>query len=279
MRQKRLRPCQLIVRFVCVVWLGVSLSTLIGCSTEPITGRRTLQLIPEGQLNQMGLQGYEQILGEAKETSDQAQIDLVERVGRRIAVVADERMKKEDRAAFEWDFKVLDAPETVNAFALPGGKVAFYTGILPICGGETGIAVVMGHEVAHAYAKHGGARVSNGAVAQYGMQAVLLALGGEQATETSKLAVSALGGAYQYGVALPFSRSDESAADHIGLYLMAEAGYDPREAAKFWTRMARASGGKSPPEFLSTHPANQTRIDSLKALLPEVMPIYEKNRR
>lgn len=279
MKQEWLRPWSRVVRRVGVVWFGVSLALFSGCATEPITGRRTLQFFPEGQLNDMGLQGYEQILGEATLSTNSEDIALVGRVGRRIAAVADERMKAEGREPFAWEFKVLEAPDTVNAFALPGGKVAFYTGILPICGDETGVAVVMGHEVAHAYAMHGGARVSNSAVAEFGLKAVMLALGGEEATETSKLAVSALGGAYQYGVALPFSRGDESAADEIGAHLMAEAGYDPREAAKFWARMAAASGGKAPLEFMSTHPSNQTRIDDLNALLPTVLPIYERHRQ
>lgn len=260
---------------VCVV--AVTLVGVLGCVTEPITGRYMLGVIPEGEANNMGDLAYKQLLEDAKITPDASQAELVERVGSRIAAVVDARMQEAGRDLYQWEFKVIDAPETVNAFALPGGKVAFYTGILPICQTEAGVAVVMGHEIAHAYGQHGRKRVSEGAVSQFGLEAVTLALGGDEMTETSKLAVAALGVGYQVGVQLPFSRGDESAADHIGLILMAEAGYDPREAPEFWKRMA-ATTGSGPAEFLSTHPSPETRVEQLEELMPDVLAIYEARK-
>jgi predicted Zn-dependent protease len=226
----------------------------------------------------MGIQAFQQILGEAQLGADASQNALVEKVGRRIAAVTDKRMADAGREPYAWEFKVIDEPETVNAFALPGGKVAFYTGILPITKTEVGLAVVMGHEIGHVYGEHGRHRVSNNAVAQFGLGAVEVALAsGDVSSGTSKYTIAALGLGYQLGVQLPFSRGDESAADHIGLILMAEAGYDPREAVAFWQRMAAASGGGQPAEFLSTHPSHDTRIEDLENLLPEAIAIYEKS--
>jgi len=252
---------------------------LPACITEPITGRSQLApVVSEAAANDMGIQAFQQILGEAQLGADASQNALVEKVGRRIAAVTDKRMADAGREPYAWEFKVIDEPETVNAFALPGGKVAFYTGILPITKTEVGLAVVMGHEIGHVYGEHGRHRVSNNAVAQFGLGAVEVALAsGDVSSGTSKYTIAALGLGYQLGVQLPFSRGDESAADHIGLILMAEAGYDPREAVAFWQRMAAASGGGQPAEFLSTHPSHDTRIEDLENLLPEAIAIYEKS--
>jgi predicted Zn-dependent protease len=252
---------------------------LPACVTEPITGRsQIVPVVSESEANKMGIQAFQQILGEAKLGIDASQNALVEKVGMRIAAVTDRRMMDEGREPYSWEFKVIDEPEAVNAFALPGGKVAFYTGILPITATETGLAVVMGHEIGHVYGEHGRHRVSNNAVAQFGFGAVAMALEtGDVSAEVSKYTVAALGLGYQLGVQLPFSRADESAADHIGLTLMAEAGYDPREAVAFWQRMAAASGEGQPSEFLSTHPSHETRIERLKTLLPAAVEIYEES--
>ncbi len=256
----------------------LSLSHLSGCVTEPITGRRLFGLIPESQAHEMGRLTYTQLLKEAKLSADAGQNALIERVGNHIAAVVDRRLQAAGRSPYDWEFKLVDAPDVANAFALPGGKVAFYTGILPLCQGEAGVAVVMGHEIGHAFGQHGRARVSHQVVANLGMDAVMAALGGEEASETSRLAMAALGVGYQVGVQLPFSRADESAADHIGLILMAEAGYDPREAVRFWKRMAEATAGGSPPELLSTHPSHGTRVEQLEALMPEAVAIYERSQ-
>lgn len=249
-----------------------------GCMTEPMTGRRSLALLSEGEANAMGAQAYTQMLGEARLSTNAAEVAMVERVGRRIAEVTDARLRKEGREPYQWEFKVIDDPQTVNAFALPGGKVAVYTGILPVAKTDDGLAVVMGHEVAHAYAQHGRKRVSESVLAQFGFSAVDIFLGGDEKSESSQLILGALGLGYQLGVELPFSRGDESSADEIGLMLMAEAGYDPREAPKFWDRMA-AAGGVGTAEFLSTHPSPENRVERLEELLPAAMPVYEAAKR
>ncbi len=251
---------------------------LAGCAVEPITGRRQLHLLSETKANEMGVSAYSQMLSESKVVVSGPQADMVRRVGERIAAVVDERMKSEGREPFQWEFKLIDDDAMVNAFALPGGKVAFYTGILPVCKDENGLAVVMGHEVAHAYGQHGNSRVSTQVLSQYSLAAVMAALGGEEATETSKLAIAALGAGVQVGVMLPFSRGDESAADEIGLLLMAEAGYDPRAAPDFWRRMSEMSSGGAPPEFMSTHPSHETRIRQLEENLPNAIAVYERSK-
>lgn len=257
--------------------LAVCLVALVSCITEPMTGRSQFALISEGEATQMGVQAYDQILSEAKLATDSRTVAMVERVGRRIARVTDRRMAEEGRELFQWEFKVIDDPKTANAFALPGGKVAVYTGILPITQDEDGLAVVMGHEVAHAYAQHGRKRVSENVISQLGLGVAEAFLGGDGTSEGSQLILAALGVGYQLGVQLPFSRGDESAADEIGLYLMAEAGYDPRAAAPFWERM-QSAGGQTPPEFLSTHPDPANRIARLQELLPKAMELYESSK-
>lgn len=249
---------------------------LAGCATEPVTGRSQLMLVSEAQANEMGVQAYQQMLAESKVSQDAQLNSAVQEVGKRIAAVTDERMKKEGRKPFQWEFKVIDDSKTVNAFCLPGGKVAFYTGILPICKNPNGIAVVMGHEVAHAYAQHGASRMSTQLLTEVSMAAGAVALDSVMDDpEMAQIATAALGAGVTVGVVLPFSRKDESSADEIGLTLMAEAGYDPREAVAFWQRMQEAAGGQEGPSWLSTHPSHGDRIERLKELLPKAMKIYE----
>ena len=253
---------------------------LAGCATEPVTGRSQLMLVGEDEANQMGAQAFQQMLAESKVSQDSELNSAVLEVGQRIAAVTDQRMKKEEREPFQWEFKVIDEAKTVNAFCLPGGKVAFYTGILPICKNKNGIAVVMGHEVAHAYAQHGASRMSTQLVTQVGMAAGSVALGSVMDDpEMAQIATAALGAGVTVGVLMPFSRKDESAADEIGLTLMAEAGYDPREAVAFWQRMQEAAGGQEGPSWLSTHPSHGDRIERLKELLPKAIQIYESRGR
>ncbi len=261
------------------LWLlAMALWLLPGCATEPVTGRWMIRPVAEAEILPLGSQAYQEMLKETKLSSNATQNDLVRRVGERIARVTDARMAEEGRTAFQWDFKVIQDDKTINAWCLPGGKVAFYTGILPVCDSELGVAVVMGHEVAHAYAQHGGRRMAEQSLAGVTMQTIQTAFGGEGASQTAKLAVAALGVGYQLGVQLPFSRGDESAADHIGLILMAEAGFDPREAPRFWKRMMAATGGDGPPKWLSTHPPPVDRIENLEKLLPSAVEIYERSR-
>jgi predicted Zn-dependent protease len=249
-----------------------------GCETNPITGRSSFNIVSEDQANQMGVEAFQQILQEEKVSTDPQANALVEEVGRRIAAVTDRHMKEEGREPFEWEFKVIDNPETINAFCLPGGKVAFYTGILPICKDANGVAVVMGHEIGHAYAKHGAGRVSTGLLGQVTLEAVSAALTSEFSSDTAQLATAALGAGFAVGVQLPFSRADEADADRTGLMLMAEAGYDPREAVAFWQRMQQATGGSSAPTFLSTHPGTEDRIADLQEHIPRALEVHERSK-
>lgn len=240
------------------------------CMTAPYTGRKQLILVSETEEAAMGLTAYQQVLSEQPRSSDATKSALIEKVGRRIATVA-------GRPDFKWEFALLKSKD-VNAFCLPGGKVAFYEGILPICRDEAGIAVVMGHEVGHAIARHGGERVTQAALSEAGVAAASEWLSGSKAENQGTIA-AALGLGVQLGVLLPFSRDHESEADHIGLILIAKAGYDPREAPKFWERMAAASGPKSQMEFMSTHPSDATRIAQLNSWMPEAMLHYEAAKR
>jgi predicted Zn-dependent protease len=239
------------------------------CATVPYTNRRQLSLIDEGQASKMGEEAYAQVLKE-NPRSDNAQYQaMIKSVGERISLAA-------NKPDFKWEFNVLKSTQ-VNAFCLPGGKVAFYDSIIPICKDETGVAVVMGHEVAHALANHSAERMSQGLGAELVGQ--VLGAGLSKASPAIQQNVMQLYGlGANYGVILPFSRQQESEADHIGLILMSKAGYDPRAALAFWERM-ESTGGQAPPEFLSTHPSGSTRIAQIKQWLPEVLPLYEQSKR
>ncbi|HET6371144.1 MAG TPA: M48 family metallopeptidase [Nitrospiria bacterium] len=222
----------------------------------------------------MGLTAYQDILSKTKQSTDPEVNAQVRRVGERIARAA-------DRPDYKWEFKVIDDEKTVNAFCLPGGKVAVYTGILPVAQNDSGLATVLSHEVAHALARHGGERISTGLLAEMGMlglDAVLANQGSSpEAIETIN---AAYGMGAQAGVILPFSRTQESEADHIGLILMAKAGYNPSAAIGFWERMsATEKGSTRPPEFLSTHPGTGRRIDQIKAWLPEAEQYYRPDSK
>jgi predicted Zn-dependent protease len=227
----------------------------------------------------MANQQYDQVLKEGKLSTNREQTAMVKTVGVRIQKAVEEYMASKklssELAGFEWEFNLLDDPNTVNAWCMPGGKVAFYTGIMPICKDEAGVAVVMGHEVAHAIANHGRERMSQGMLAELGLSSLSAAMG-QNPTATTELFMQAVGMGTQVGM-LKFSRQHESEADKIGLIFMAIAGYDPNEAPKFWERMAAQSGGGAPPEWLSTHPSNETRISDLKRDIPEAMKYYKEN--
>lgn len=254
--------------------LAPILLTVVACSTVPYTERTRVIFLPESHERALGAQAYEEITGKAALSHNPSYVNLVERAGRRIAAIASEDLKEGERDDFEWEFRVIDEPKTVNAFCLPGGKIAFYTGILPICKDETGVAVVMGHEVAHALARHGGERISQAMVIEAGAIAVGVALS-SKSEETQGAVLAAYGIGTGIALALPFSRKHELEADHIGLMLMAKAGYDPREAPKFWKRMMDAGGG-APPEFLSTHPDHERRVEELELLVPDAMVYYQQ---
>ena len=251
---------------------------LIGCATVPITGRKQLSLVPDSELLPMSFSQYEQLIRESKLSDNPQQVKMVRSVGTRIAAATNCFLKQNGMGdqvkKFQWEFNLIDADSIVNAFCMPGGKVAVYTGILPVTQDETGLAVVLGHEIAHAVANHGGERMSQGLVTELGGMGLSVALQ-QKPQQTQMLAMAAFGVGAQVGFLLPYSRLHESEADHIGLILMAMAGYDPREAVSFWERMSRI-GGAAPPEFLSTHPSDRTRIENIQKEIPEAMKYYEE---
>ena len=247
--------------------LVVATLSLSACATVPVTGRKTFNVIPESQAVAMGADAYQQVLSSSKLVTSGPEYEMVVRVGRRIAAVADD-------PGYQWEFAVIDEPETINAFALPGGKVAVYTGILPVAGSDAGLATVMAHEVAHAIARHGSERMTDQLAFQVGGMGLEALLQGK-GEGTRNLIMAAYGVGGQIGVLLPFSRGQESEADHIGLIYMARAGYDPREAVGFWQRMDAEGGGARPPEFLSTHPNPETRVRDLQRWMPEALAEYK----
>jgi len=240
----------------------------LSCATNPFTGKKTMALVPNSQLFPTAFQQYSQFLSANKVIKGTSDADMITRVGQRIAIAAERWLDANGKQGYlndyKWDYNLVD-DKTVNAWAMPGGKVVFYTGILPIADGETGIAAIMGHEVAHALANHGQQRMSAGLIQQG------LAVAGNIAItdEKSRNAFNQYYGiGSTVGVMLPFSRAHETEADKIGLILMAIAGYNPDEAVQLWKRMKANSGGEAPPEFLSTHPSNDRRIENLTALAP-----------
>jgi len=254
--------------------------TLLGynCATVPITGRKQLSLISNSELLPMSYDNYKTVLDNANLSNNKQQAEMIKRVGVRIQKAVEEFMVNNNAAdqldGYDWEFNLIDE-NIANAWCMPGGKVVFYTGIMPICKDEKGVAVVMGHEVAHAIANHGAERMSQGLLQQMGGAAVDVAMA-NQPGETRALFGAAYGIASNYGAMLPFSRLHESEADEMGLVFMAMAGYDPREAPKFWERMAAQSGGGAPPEFMSTHPSHDTRISDLNEKIPEALKYYKE---
>ena len=249
--------------------LGVATPALIltvGCQQVPVTHRSQLLVTSMEKENEMGLTAYQEVLKSEPLTKNEKAIEMVRRVGQRIADVA-------NQPDFKWEFNVIES-ETQNAFCLPGGKVAVYTGILPICENEAGLAVVMSHEVAHAIARHGGERMTYQTAQNVGKQAVGY-FTQKQEEQKKQMILTAYGAASEYGVILPYSRKHELEADHIGILLMAKAGYDPSEAPVFWERFSGSKQGAAPMEWMSTHPADATRASALRELLPEAMQNYE----
>jgi len=242
------------------------------CYQAPVTGRNQFILLSQAQETQMGATAYNQVLQEEKISNDPQYNAAVKRVGNRIAKVA-------NGPGYSWEFTVIKADDTINAFALPGGKVAVYTGILKVAETDVGLATVMSHEIAHAIARHGAERMSAGILEQLGAVGISAALGGSNPGLRDSI-LQAYGLGVTVGGVLPFSRKQESEADHIGLIYMARAGYDPREAVKFWQRMEDAAKGRAtPPEFLSTHPGHETRIHDLQTWMPEALKVYQNSQK
>ncbi|HMC00884.1 MAG TPA: M48 family metallopeptidase [Flavobacteriaceae bacterium] len=247
----------------------VTLILFLSCATNPFTGKKTMALVPNSQLFPTAFQQYNQFLSENKVINGTKDAEMVKRVGKRIAVAAERWLDANGYQGYlkdyKWEYNLVQ-DTLVNAWCMPGGKIVVYTGILPIAKNETGLAAIMGHEVSHALANHGQQRMS----AAYVQQGIAIAGNVAIKDEKSRNAFNQYYGVGStVGVMLPFSRSHENEADEIGLYLMAIAGYNPDEAAELWKRMKAKSGGQSPPEILSTHPANETRIANLTKLAPK----------
>jgi predicted Zn-dependent protease len=257
-----------VLRRSLVVTLLLAALVPAACETVPYTGRSQLQLVSADEEAKLGVQSYQEIVGKATISTDQQATAMVQRVGSRIAAVTD--------LQYPWEFKLIADDKQANAFALPGGKVAVYTGILPITRDDAGLAAVLGHEIGHVVARHGGERLSQ----QMGVQTVTQLAAGMASSNpaTVQLVAAALGAGAQYGVLLPWSRQQESEADHIGVLLMAKAGYDPHAAVELWKRMQAASTGQRPSEWMSTHPSEATRIQQLEGWMPEAMKYYKPAR-
>jgi len=256
------------------------LLTLSACSTVPITGRSQLSLIPGSSMLSMSLQQYDDFLKEHKVSSNKEQTAMVKRVGARVQAAVESYFAssglQRQLANYQWEFNLVEDKQ-VNAWCMPGGKVVVYSGLLPVAKDDAGLAVVMGHEIAHAIAEHGNERMSQGLLAQMGGVALSTALSTQPAA-TKELWMSAYGAGAQYGAILPYGRMQESEADHLGLVFMTMAGYDPNAAIPFWERMAAGKSGQAPPEFLSTHPSSDTRIANIRRLIPEVQRKYGTKR-
>ena len=265
------------IRVLTILMLLTILS--ISCSNVPLTGRKQFTAIPSSQMLELSADSYSQVLGENKLSANRQYVDAVNRVGVKVTAAVEQYMKLQGLEArivgFDWQYNVL-VSEELNAWCMPGGQIAFYEGILPVCGGDEGIAVVMGHEIAHAIAKHGNERMSQQLVINMGGIALSEAMQ-TQKEETQQLALLAFGVGSQLGVQLPYSRTHELEADELGLYFMAMAGYDPQTAPGFWEKM-EAGGGERPPEFLSTHPDPSNRISNLKRVMPKALEYYNSSK-
>ena len=256
----------------CRVFLACLLTALVldACSKVPLTGRSRFLLIDEGTELELGTDTYQEVLSNSKLSSDAAQIGRIQAMGNRIAAVT-------GRSDYRWEFNLIDADSVYNAFCLPGGKVAVYTGILKLARSDDELATVMAHEIAHAIARHGAERMSQMLVIQLGGIALDQAMKNKSA-QTIELARTAYGAGTGLLYILPYSRQHETEADYMGLIFMAKAGYDPRAAVRFWETMQREHEGREPIEFLSTHPASDRRIVDLEAAMPEALRYYEAAR-
>jgi metalloendopeptidase OMA1, mitochondrial len=252
---------------IILLQLFLTLSLLTSCSTTPISGRKSFILIPMSQEIALGKQAYKSALQDKNDSGSINLTTLLRKVGNRIVKVS--HMPKLD-----WQFRLIDSKEQ-NAFALPGGKVAVYTGMLEICKNEAGLATVLSHEIAHVIARHGAQRMSQQLVLTGALMGASLSL--KNSTQRN-IIMSALGLGVLYGITLPFSRGDEGEADQIGIVYMAKAGYDPEEAIRFWQRFSKAKGDKAPPEWSSTHPSDHTRVSGLKAYLSRAKFKYKNLR-
>jgi predicted Zn-dependent protease len=261
--------------FLLVVFL-----TFIACAKVPLTGRKQFIAIPGDEINSLGITTYHEVVDSVGLSKNQQYENQVKRVGVRITAAVEKYLSQNNLSnrieGYKWEYHVL-ASNQMNAFCMPGGKIAFYEGIMPVCQDDNGVAVVMSHEIAHAIAQHGNERMSQALLVNMGGTALSVALANEPGI-TQNLAMAAFGLGSQVGVMLPYSRLHESEADELGLYFMAMAGYDPQSAPEFWKRMLN-QGGERPPEFLSTHPDPENRIKDLNSHMPQAMEYYEQSKQ
>ena len=273
-----MRALRTTVQTMTLLALLLPLALSGGCETNPYTGRSQFLMTSVSDEMKMGAQAYDQVKSDPKmkTSQDPREIEPVKRVAARIVEAAKRSKYAEMAQQFQWEVTVIKDDQTANAFALPGGKMAVYTGIFPMAKTEAGLAAVMGHEVVHALARHGAERMSQGQATSIGVQVLGTAAGvGTGSAALGQATMAALGVGAQVGMLLPFSRKHESEADYIGILLAADAGYDPRESVALWERMGQMSGGGAPAEFMSTHPSHETRIDQLKKWMPEAIAIYQ----
>lgn len=261
-------------KLIASLLIAATLLGMTGCGSVPITGRKQVLLVSDSEVLTLSLQQYGEFMKTAPVSTDKTNTALVKKVGREIANAVETYLAANGMgdmiSSFDWEFNLVKSSE-VNAFCMPGGKIVVYEGILPITQDATGLAVVMGHEVAHAIAKHSNERMSQQMIAQYGSQALDMATSKSSAA-TKQIASTVFGLGAQYGVLLPYSRKQELEADELGMIFMAMAGYDPSKAAAFWQRMS--AGGASVPEFQSTHPSDATRVKKIEEALPKAMQYY-----
>lgn len=245
---------------------------LVACKTNPHTGRKQLLLFSDKQMSQFGAQAYTEMTGAqsgAKIITDTRYTAPLQDVGQALSAVA-------NRPDYQWEFKLIDDPQTVNAWCLPGGKIAFYTAIYPILEDTNGMAIVMGHEIMHAILEHGNERMSQSLTTEIVLAAAAVGFSGSKHGDEI---VAMMGAGATVGVLLPFSRKEESEADQQGLYLAAKAGYDPEAAIAVWERMAKLSEGARPPEFLSTHPDPRNRIKNMQKWMPKAKEYYAQSQK
>jgi predicted Zn-dependent protease len=274
MKKSRIMKKSIITVFA----LSVLCMLFQSCSVVPLTGRKQLNLVPESEMISMSFANYNDFLKVNTLSKDKVSTDMVKGVGTDIATAVTKYFADNNLSAqldgYKWEFSLIKNDTTLNAWCMPGGKVVVYSGLLPITKDKNGLAVVLSHEIAHAVARHGNERMSQQLLVQFGGVALNEAIK-QKPEETKNIFNSAYGIGSQLGVLLPYSREHELEADKLGLIFMAMAGYDPQTAIPFWERMA-STGGNKPPEFLSTHPSDATRINRIKSALPEAMKYYQK---
>ncbi|MFZ4455625.1 MAG: M48 family metallopeptidase [Bacteroidales bacterium] len=261
-----------------IVYFGVLAILFSACSSVPLTGRKQILLVSEQEVLSLSSQSFTDYMKTAVPSTNKTNTALVVKVGKKMAAVVEAYLKSNGMEAevanFAWEFHLVK-DSTANAFCMPGGKIVVNEGILPITKNETGLAVVLGHEIAHAIAKHSNERMSQQMLAQYGGAVLGAAMSGST-QQKQQMAQTVYGLGAQFGVMLPFSRKQESEADKMGLIFLAMAQYDPNEAIKFWERMSEMSGGQKPLEFMSTHPSDETRIANIKKSIPEAQKYLKK---